>query len=137
MVPVPANTSISAEDTLNIARVFWEDDAQDVVVIEFLSSDNHGLEDAKKVVNAHHELAAGKKTGVLADITRTTTGANRDAREYYVTEEASVMKKGMAMLVKSPLQRMLGNVFFRMNKPPYPTRLFTDRVEAIAWLRVL
>jgi len=137
MVQFPASTSSPGNGSLNIAKVFWEDDSQDVVVMEFLPTDIHGLPEAKKVVDAHHQLAAGKKTGVLADITRTTTGANRDAREYYVSEEASVMKKGMAMLVKSPLQRMLGNVFFRMNKPSYPSRLFTSRVKAIEWLRAL
>jgi hypothetical protein len=136
-VQYSTDNSAQDEDTSIIARVFWEDGNQDVLVMEFLPFDHHDLKDAKKVVAAHHELAAGRKTGVLADITRTTKGANGEARSFYVSEEASVMKKGMAMLVKSPLQKMVCNVFFRMSKPPYPSKLFTCRVKAIAWLRSL
>ena len=120
-----------------IAEVSWEDSKKDIIVMTFLRTDHHTLEDAKAVVDAHHRLCEGKKTGVLADITRTATGADGEARRYYVSEEASVMKKGMAMLVKSPLQRMLGNIFFRMNSPPYPSKLFTNRGKALRWLRSL
>ncbi len=108
-----------------------------VVIMYFRAVDHHTLEDAKEVVRAHHEVAGGIRTPVLADITGVTTGANREAREYYVAEESSQLKTGMAMLVSSPLQRMIGNIFFRMNRPPYPSKLFTDREAAFAWLATL
>jgi hypothetical protein len=41
------------------------------------------------------------------------------------------------MLVSSPMQRMVGNIFFKINRPPYPTRLFSQQTDALQWLREL
>ena len=112
----------------------WIDD-ESIVHICFKATSSHGLEEAQTVVTAHNQLAGGKPCLVLADIQRVTTGADRNAREHYVSEESSRYKLGMAMLVASPMQRMLGNVFFKINRPPYPTRLFSEQEKALSWLR--
>ncbi len=41
----------------------------------------------------------------------------------------------MAMLVSSPVQRMIGNLFVLISRPPYPTRLFKDEESGLDWLR--
>jgi hypothetical protein len=41
----------------------------------------------------------------------------------------------VAILGHSKLAQMLGNLFMRYERSPYPNRLFTDREAAIAWLR--
>jgi hypothetical protein len=118
-----------------IANIWMGDDG--IVYIHFKPTDHHGIADAKLVVDAHNRLAAGQPCPVLADIQEVKLGANREARAHYVSEESSRYKSGMAMVVSSPMQRMLGNLFFRLNRPPYPTRLFTERDEARAWLKAL
>jgi len=112
-------------------------DADKVIHIQFKPTDKHGIDEARSVVSAHNQLAAGSQCPVLADIQDVTVGADRDAREYYVSEESSRYKTGMAMLVNSPMQRMLGNIFFKINRPPYPTRLFSRQVDALEWLHEL
>lgn len=117
---------------LNVADVWREDDG--VVWMRFKPCDSHTLEDAIAVVKAHNDLADEKQIPVIADIREVSVGADRQAREYYVSEESSRLKLGMAMLVKSPMQRMLGNVFFRINRPPYPSKMFSDESKALSWL---
>jgi len=108
-----------------------------IVEIVFKPCPVHGLEEAGALVTAHNELAQGVPRGVLADLTHITAPADRHAREHYVSEESARLKIGMAMITPSPFQRMLGNIFFRVNKPPYPCRMFQERGPALAWLREL
>ncbi len=105
-----------------------------VIWMRFKPCEVHTLEDAIAVVETHNTLAGETPAPVIADIREVSVGADRQAREYYVSEESSRLKLGMAMLVKSPMQRMLGNVFFRINRPPYPSKMFSDEAKALVWL---
>ena len=111
---------------------FWMDG--DVVYIKFKPTTRHSIEEAHLVVNIHNQLSNGKKTPVLADLLGITTGADRKARKYYVGEKSSEFKLGMAMLVTSPFQRMLGNIFLALGSPPYPTKLFETENAGLEWL---
>lgn len=114
----------------------WLDDEQ-ILRVVFKPCHRHGIDEAKALVDAHNRLSNGVKRGVLADLSGVTTAADRAARNYYVTPEASRLKTGMAMVTPSPFQRMLGNIFFRVNKPPYPSRMFQTEDAALTWLRSL
>jgi hypothetical protein len=39
------------------------------------------------------------------------------------------------LIVDTPLSRTLGTFFLRVNKPPFPVRLFDNEASAVAWLR--
>ena len=112
-------------------------DTERIIHIEFKATDQHGIAHAKDIVHAHNELANGESCLVFADIQAVKVGADRAARKYYVSEESARYKTGMAMLVGSPMQRMLGNIFLKLNRPPYPTRLFNQKQAAIQWLKSL
>ena len=111
---------------------FWMDG--EIVYIKFKPTTRHSIDEAQLVVTIHNQLSNGKKTPVLADLREITTGADRKARKYYVGEKSSEFKLGMAMLVTSPFQRMLGNIFLSLGKPPYPTKLFETENEGLEWL---
>jgi len=129
-----AQKSTSPEQRIqtSIAEV-WRA-ANGVIHILFTSDGTHSLPEAKEIVAAHNALAEGRPRPVLADIRGVQQGANLAARKYYVSDESARYKSGMAMLIRSPLQRMLGNIFFKLNRPPYPSRLFSDEEDAMAWL---
>lgn len=40
----------------------------------------------------------------------------------------------MAILVDSPVTRVVANFFVRVATPPYPVRLFTSTADAVQWL---
>ncbi len=45
------------------------------------------------------------------------------------------MVSAVALIVDTPLSRILGTFFLSVNKPPYPVRMFDDEESAVAWLR--
>jgi len=58
----------------------------------------------------------------------------RDARNYFSMNGRETKLNSMAIVIKSPLSRVIGNFFLGMNKPAVPTRLFDDENDAIEWL---
>jgi len=42
-----------------------------------------------------------------------------------------------AIVTPGKIGQLLGNLFMKFQKSPYPQRLFTDLTEAQAWLRIL
>ena len=112
-------------------------DSERIIHMRFKPTDKHVLDDAKQIVAAHNDLANGVACSVLADIREVKVEADRAARKYYVSDESARYKAGMAMLVNSPMQRMPSNTFFFINRPHYPTRMFTDSEDCMTWLKNL
>ena len=92
------------------------------------------LEDVKEIVVAYRKINRGSVRPVLNDI-RNVKSVNRAARVYVTSQEAAGLVSATALLVASPVSRMVGNFFLRVNKPPYPTKLFTSEAKAIEWLK--
>ena len=60
----------------------------------------------------------------------------REARDYYGGEESGRCFSAAAVLVESPVSRLLGNFFIGFNKSTNaPLKLFTSEQEAIEWLK--
>ncbi len=59
----------------------------------------------------------------------------RDARVYFAGSESKKVHSAAALLAQSPLSKVLGNLFLGLNKPLFPTRLFTSEKDAIEWLK--
>jgi hypothetical protein len=70
---------------------------------------------------------------VLVDL-RGVKSQSREARKHFVSEDAAKVSSAVALLVSSPVSRMVGNFFLRLNVQPTPTELFTSESDAIAWL---
>ena len=117
---------------LSVADVWLNEDG--VIWMRFKPCESHTPEDPIAVLKAHNDLAGDEEAPVISDIREVSVGADRRAREYYVSEESSRLKLGMAMLVKSPMERMLGNVLFRINRPPYPSKMFSSEDKALSLL---
>lgn len=91
------------------------------------------LEGAEKYVDAIQTIGDGKKMRVFLDL-RAGEGASQNARNYLAKEGAKV-HEAMAMWVNSPFTKMLGNFFIGFSQPSYPTKLFTEKTNAIQWLK--
>ena len=74
-----------------------------------------------------------KKTRVLIDMT-SITEISKEARDYFANERTASIQRATALLIGSPVSRVIGNFFMGLNKPVSPTRLFTDPQKAIQWL---
>lgn len=60
---------------------------------------------------------------------------DRDARAFFTTEEYSRLCSQTALVVGSPVSRVIGNFFVGLNRPKYPLRIFDDPQLAEQWLR--
>ncbi|MDX5417985.1 MAG: hypothetical protein LPK09_02130 [Hymenobacteraceae bacterium] len=69
----------------------------------------------------------------LFDITKVKQ-STKEARDY-MANEGNAGVAASAILVSSPMVKMAANFYIKVNKPKNPTRMFTDRNEAVEWLK--
>jgi len=114
------------------ARIWLDQDG--ILHNTFLPNAEVGFEDAKEIGIANAKAAGGKKVVSLIDA-RKVKSAVREARKFGVRDETETTRVATAILVDSPISRVIGNFFINIDKPPYPTRLFTTETKAIDWLK--
>ncbi len=85
---------------------------------------------AQQCVAGASQLAGSAKQLLLIDMRR-LRDINRDARCIYNDGPAFAV----ALLIGSPISKVIGSFFLGLNKPSYPLRLFTSEQEAVKWLK--
>jgi hypothetical protein len=91
-----------------------------------------GLDDAKETVRLMTLLAAGTSRPLLGDMAG-ARAMSREARTYFVQDCDCV--SAAALIVRSPLERAIGNFFLGLNLGSRPARLFPSEAAALVWLR--
>jgi hypothetical protein len=92
------------------------------------------LEDAKETMAAYLKLNKGKRMPLFVD-TKKMKSLAREARHYYAGEEAAKVASAVAIIVGTPVSRVLGNFYLGLSNPHLPSRLFTSEAEALEWLK--
>jgi hypothetical protein len=92
------------------------------------------VEDAKETMAAYLKLNQGKRRPLLVD-TKAMKSLAREARQYYASEEAAKVGSAVALIVGTPVSRVLGNFYIGLSNPHLPSRLFTSEAEAMEWLK--
>ena len=92
------------------------------------------LADAKETMAAYLKINQGKHRPLFVD-TKTMKSIAREARHYYAGEEAAMVASAVALIVETPVSRVLGNFYIGLSNPHLPSRLFTSEEEALAWLK--
>ena len=116
-------------------RLYWDSDNE--IVWGELTANILTEEAAKENVDAQERLRDSietAKTRVLIDM-RAIKSISRDAREYYANERTASIQRATALVIESPVSRVIANFFMGLNRPLTPTRMFTDVDEAIEWLQ--
>ena len=60
---------------------------------------------------------------------------SKESRDYLAKKESLPYSLADAYLIHSFPQKLVGNFYLKVNKPGRPTKIFTDKDEAIAWLK--
>ncbi len=110
--------------------VLWADT---IVRGRFLDGAEVTGDDAAENIAVTTRLTGGRRFPVLVDL-RAVRSQSADARAYLAGPEALRVTLAVALIIGSPLSRMIGNFYLGFNKPPVPTRLFTSVSEAEGWL---
>lgn len=104
-----------------------------VVHGRFLPGAEVELADAVENIATTARLTGGRAMPALIDL-RAVRAQSAEARAYLAGPEATRVANAVALLIESPLSRMIGNFYLGFNRPEVPTRLFTHEGEALAWL---
>ncbi|MFO0596658.1 MAG: hypothetical protein U0228_15180 [Myxococcaceae bacterium] len=110
----------------------WTED--EFVFGRFLPNAEVTAVDAHENLAATRELARGRRMKVVVDL-REVRSQSADARAVLAGPEATAVSLAVALVVGSPLSRVLGNFYLGFNRPEVPTRLFSSPDDARAWLR--
>jgi len=112
------------------ASISWVDG----IVFQF-ARDNveETVETAKENVAAIRSVGASRPRFVCVEMGKIRT-VSRAARQVYAEAEAW---DAVAMVVRTPIARVLGSFFLSISKPAWPMRIFSDRKAALEWLRSL
>lgn len=79
------------------------------------------------------KMLNNQKACILSDISNANP-MDKQTRDYIELELKNVYK-AMAIIAYSPLGRMIGNIFFKLNSPSFPTKMFSNEKEAKEWLK--
>jgi hypothetical protein len=90
-------------------------------------------DDARENIAASLRIANGRKLPVLVDL-RAVRAQSAESRTVFAGAEAATFTAACALVIGSPLSRVLGNFYLGFNRPPTPTRLFVSVDEAMTWL---
>jgi hypothetical protein len=110
---------------------FWIEGG--VVYFVYKANSVVNLEAAMQIVADRIKFQREINYPVYCDI-RGMKSADKDARNY-LAKEGSSYTKGVAVMVDSPMSKIIGNIYLGLNKPTTPTRLFTDKNEAVEFLK--
>ncbi len=105
-----------------------------IIQIVFDADVTISIDFAKAIIQRRLELSNFKDYPLYVDI-RGVLSVDEKARKYLSSSEGTKNALGAAIHVNSPISKFLGNLFIKVDKPDKPAKLFTDKAEAIAWLK--
>ncbi|MEK7704047.1 MAG: STAS/SEC14 domain-containing protein [Myxococcota bacterium] len=123
---------MAAEAMVRVARVWLGEDG--IARVIHVPHAEVTLEDAKETMAAYIGLCEGKRRPLLVD-TKTMKALAREARLYYAGDEAARVATAVAIIVGTPVSRVLGNFYLGLSNPRLPSRLFSSDEEALNWLK--
>jgi hypothetical protein len=89
---------------------------------------------ARENVAMFLELAGSRGAACLVDL-REGGAAEPGVNDVYADETLMRRVHGLAIVTGSLVSQMVGNLYFALQRPRVPMRLFTDRGDALSWLR--
>lgn len=92
------------------------------------------LQDAKDNTAAVIEVSGGIVLPLLVDL-REIKSITKEARDHFSMRGRKPNVSAVAMLIRSPVSRVIGNFFISFNNPVVPTRLFSMEKSAIEWVK--
>jgi hypothetical protein len=116
---------------LGFATVSSREDG--IINTNVIIDDTITLEQAKELFNAYLKLSKGKKSPHLITVSKFVI-MEKDVMEF-ITKVANKKGKADAFVIHSLPQKIIGNFYLKFHNPSIPTKLFTSKEKAIAWLK--
>jgi hypothetical protein len=110
---------------------FWIED--NILFFIYKKNSRIDIAAAQRIVEDRIKLQQGVAYSVFCDA-REVKDSDKAGRDY-LANEGSHLVKVVAVITGSPITKMMSNFYLAINKPLIPTKLFTDKSEAIAYLK--
>lgn len=105
-----------------------------VIHIHLKSGQEIELSDAVFIVEAMGKLSEGKKCPILIDAGEFSS-VDKEARIFSAAAESNLYTLADAIAYCNLAQKLLANFYIKHNKPVVPTRVFSNKEEALDWLK--
>ena len=92
------------------------------------------LEDGRESTRISAEMVNFTPLPLLCDLTNVVK-ITQECRKHFAGPDHAATFSKCALIVTSPVSRIIGNFFLGLNKPLKPTRLFTSKEEGLQWLK--
>lgn len=114
---------------------FWKEGEDDIIFFKYSPRLEMTIDVAKEIVNSRLEYCDGASTYVLIDATNIKS-ATKEARDYMISREGGLKGVlGGAFLSNSVVATLAINLFLKVSNLPVPARFFTNKDDAVKWLR--
>lgn len=110
----------------------WIED--DILVILYKKDSVIGLDAAKEIMALIKNFTHGVPHLVLS-YNKNIKTISKEAREFFATKEGCEGIIKGAIVVDSGFSKIIGNLFLSVNKPVVEGKLFSNREEAVEWLK--
>jgi hypothetical protein len=115
------------------ARIYLGDDG--IVRIDIVLPDARiTVTDSQEYSEALARVCQGKRRPILVDM-RNVRSSDRASRDFANNDQGPLIISAFALLGNSLVTMMIGNLFVKLTRPPFPTRLFQNEVEVLQWLK--
>jgi hypothetical protein len=126
---IPANVEIHHDP----GATWWVDEDGILCSIGKKNPPKLTKEEEERELKKYKDRFGDKKLCMLLDIMHLVPPSKEERDKASVQMERMV--KALAIILYSPLGRMVANLFFGLTKPSYPVKMFGNEKDAKEWLR--
>jgi len=105
-----------------------------IIQIHLKSNQEIELPDALEIFAAMGELSEGKKFPVFIDA-GDFVSIDEEVRSFSANKVANIYTLADAIAVDSLAQKLLANFYIKNDQPAVPSKVFTNKHEALQWLK--
>lgn len=115
-------------------KIIWKLSEDDILFTDCFLNTEMTLEDGKESTRISAEMVKYEPKPLLCNLTNVVKMSKECRRHSAGPEHAKTFSK-TALIVSSPVSRLIGNFFLGLNKPHKPTRIFNSAEEGLKWLK--
>ena len=105
-----------------------------IIHIHFKEQTEITLNDAVLAVVEMGEISKGKKLPVFIDVGEFCT-IDSEVRAFSASKESNIYTMADAIAYTSLGQKLVANFYLKKNNPTVPTKVFSEKKEAVKWLK--
>jgi hypothetical protein len=105
-----------------------------IIHIHLKSNTEISIKDAKEILDAMAVVGEGKKLPVFIDAGDFVT-IDEEARMFSASKTGNIYTIADAIAVHNVAQKLIANFYLKNNHPKVPTKIFSNKHDALDWLR--